>query len=102
MTRLGSNPGAALGSEDDFRQLIENWNGVNPLEYLQSEAGLVVSASPGTPKNQLGHMWLGPTPVTARLSNEYSQTITRINLSETDRPGHHVNHVRSVALVAGG
>ncbi|HSS62525.1 MAG TPA: hypothetical protein VLK30_13805, partial [Candidatus Limnocylindrales bacterium] len=91
------DPGAALGSEDDFRQLIENWKGANPLEYLQSEAGLVVSAPPGTPKSQLGHMWLGPTPVTARLLNEYSQTITRINLSETDRPGPHIftNTLRS-------
>jgi hypothetical protein len=90
---LGPPPGAILGNEDDFRQLIENWKGANPLEYLQREAGLVVSAPAGTPTSWLGHMWLGPAPVDpigdcTRLS--CYQTITRINLSETDRPGPHV------------
>lgn len=90
---LGPPPGAILGNEDDFRQLIENWKGANPLEYLQREAGLVVSAPAGTPTSWLGHMWLGPAPVDpigdCRSLSCY-QTITRINLSETDRPGPHV------------
>jgi hypothetical protein len=86
------DPGAGLASEDDFRQLIEGWTGQNPLHYLQTQVGLVVSAPAGTQESWRGHVWLGPTPV-SRIGTCTSfcyQTITRINLTSTDRPGPHI------------
>jgi hypothetical protein len=97
-----------LGTEEDFKGLIDGWNlnnrcGTettaapcsNPLEYLRKEVGLVTSLPDNVPRDQVGHMWLGPTPVPRiqfglRGCGYYE--ITRINLSADETPGPKVFH----------
>src|SRR5262249_40568858 len=54
---------STLGTEDDFKRLIDGWGGVginNPLEWLRMQVGFVTSAPANTPRDWIGHMWLGP------------------------------------------
>ena len=83
---------STLATEGEVRDLIEGYTGRNPLEWLRLTTGLVTSAPGNTPRDWVGHMWLGPEPV-GRIrfgSVKYVQVITRINLIESDRPGPHV------------
>jgi hypothetical protein len=85
-----------LGTEKEFKWLIDGWNGkfANPLAFLKAEAGLRVSAPAGKPKDWEGHMWLGPEPVKhtcSRLGYCY-YVLTRINLTETHDPPHVFNN----------
>jgi len=97
-----------LGTEEDFKRLIDGWDINNrcgttqkpapcsdPLEWLRKEGGLVTSAPGNVPRDHVGHMWLGPDPV-PRLRFGFVgcgyHWITRINLSEPEKPGPHVFH----------
>jgi hypothetical protein len=97
-----------LGTEEDFKRLIDGWNLNNrcgtperpapcsdPLEYLRKEVGLVTSAPSNTQRDWVGHMWLGPTPVPRiqfGLRGCGYYYLNRINLGDPDVPGPHVFH----------
>jgi hypothetical protein len=78
-----------LATEDDYRRLIDGWKGDNPLQWLRIAVGLVTSAPADVQKNWVGHMWLGPEPVSRIHCATYCWTqLTRVNLSESDRDPH--------------
>jgi hypothetical protein len=81
-----------LGTEEDFRRLIDGWEGDNPLEWLRQQVDFVTS-SPKPRGEGGGDMWLGPHPVPPLrwgfIGCGY-YTITRINLQEAVRPGPRV------------
>jgi hypothetical protein len=80
-----------LGTEEDFRRLIDGWEGDNPLEWLRKQVGFVTSSP--NPHEGVGDVWLGPHPVPLLRFGFIgcgSYTITRINLRERDRPGPRV------------
>ena len=100
-----------LGTEEDFKGLIDAWNignrcetsekppkparYPNPLEYLRKEVGLDTSVPGNTPRDWVGYMWLGPTPVPRvqfGLRGCGYHWISRINLGEPETPGPHVFH----------
>jgi hypothetical protein len=78
-----------LATEDDYKQLIDGWKGDNPLQWLRMQVGLVTSAPANVPKDWVGHMWLGPEPVSRIHCATYCwQQLTRVNLSESNRDPH--------------
>jgi hypothetical protein len=87
---------ADLPTEEDFRQLIDGWDGNNPFEWLRRQVGrtnILINPNLG---DQIGFMWLGPEPVSP-MRSEFTfkglgchQTFARVNLRATDRPGPRV------------
>lgn len=77
-----------LATVDEYKALIEGWHGDNPLQWLRA-IGLVTSAPSGTRADWVGHMWLGPEPVSRiHCATRCWQRLTRVNLSESDRDPH--------------
>lgn len=77
-----------LATVDDYKGLIEGWHGGNPLQWLRA-IGLVTSAPAGTREDWVGHMWLGPEPVSRiHCATRCWTRLTRLNLSESDRDPH--------------
>jgi hypothetical protein len=78
-----------LATVDDYKGLIEGWRGDNPLQWLRGAVGLVTSAPSDTRADWVGHMWLGPEPVSRiHCATWCWQRLTRVNLSESDRDPH--------------
>ena len=74
-------------TENDFKSLIDGWQGDSPLAWLHTNTGFTTTTmSPQNDKNRLsGHMWFRDSfRPTAYLY------VYRVNLSEQDRPGPHV------------
>ncbi|MFL5828957.1 MAG: hypothetical protein ACJ76X_03480 [Solirubrobacteraceae bacterium] len=99
------DPGSDLGTKQQFEGLVEDWeakgaNYASPLAYLESQAGLKMSgfagAAPnGTPKDHLGHVWLGPKPVAPACGLcGGGLTITRINLVDRGGAQPHIFYNR--------
>ena len=74
-------------TEDDFKSLIDGWQGDSPLAWLHKNTGFTTTTmNPQNDKNRLsGHMWFRDSFRPAVYLYVY-----RINLSEPDRPGPHV------------
>jgi hypothetical protein len=74
-------------TEDDFKSLIDGWQGDSPLAWLNKNVGFrTTTMSPQNDKDRLsGHMWFRDS-----FRPGFYLYVYRINLSEPDRPGPHV------------
>jgi hypothetical protein len=74
-------------TEDDFKSLIDGWQGDSPLAWLNTNVGFrTTTMSPQNDKDRLsGHMWFRES-----FRPGFYLSVYRINLSEPDRPGPHV------------
>jgi hypothetical protein len=74
-------------TEDDFKSLIDGWQGDSPLAWLHKNTGFrTTTMSPQNDKDRLsGHMWFRDS-----FRPGFYLYVYRINLSEPDRPGPHV------------
>ena len=74
-------------TEDDFKSLIDGWEGDSPLAWLHKNTGFsTTTMSPQNDKDRLsGHMWFRDS-----FRPGFYLYVYRINLSEPDRPGPHV------------
>ena len=87
-----------FSSEDDYKGLIDGWNGDSPLAWLHKHAGFsTTTMSPENDKNRVsGHMWLGDS----FRPGEFGLYVYRANLSEPDKPGPHVWFQRALMPTA--
>ena len=80
-------------TEDDFKSLIDGWQGDSPLAWLNKNVGFRTSIM--TPQNDAarlsGEMWYSDS----FRPGTYGLYVYRINLSEQDRPGPHVWYRRA-------
>jgi len=80
-------------TEDDFKSLIDGWEGDSPLAWLHRNAGFrTTTMNQQNDKDRLsGHMWFRESmrPGTLGLY------VYRINISEPERPGPHVWYKRA-------
>ena len=74
-------------TEDDFKSLIDGWEGDSPLAWLHKNTGFTTTTmNPQNDKDRLsGHMWFRDS-----FRPGFYLYVYRINLSEPDRPGPHV------------
>ena len=74
-------------TEDDFKSLIDGWQGDSPLAWLHKNTGFTTTTmNPQNDKDRLsGHMWFRDS-----FRPGFYLYVYRINLSEPDRPGPHV------------
>ena len=79
-------------SEDDYRDLIDGWEGDSPLAWLNKRAGFTTTTMTreNDQKRLSGHMWLA----NSFRPGFWGLYVYRANLSETDRPGPHVWYQR--------
>ena len=84
-------------TEDDFRSLIDGWQGDSPLAWLNKNVGFrTTTMSPQNDRDRLsGHMWFRES-----FRPGFYLYVYRINLSEQDRPGPRVWY-RSAYLTSG-
>ena len=80
-------------SEDDYKGLIDGWEGDSPLAWLNKNVGFrTTTMSRENDRNRLsGHMWLADS----FRPGYYGLYVYRANLSEQDKPGPHVWYQRA-------
>jgi hypothetical protein len=80
-------------SEDDYKGLIDGWEGESPLAWLNKHTGFrtTTMSRENDRKRLSGHMWLGDS----FRPGYYGLYVYRANLSEPDKPGPHVWYQRA-------
>ena len=80
-------------SEEDYKGLIDGWEGDSPLAWLNKNTGFrTTTMSPKNDRERLsGHMWLSDT----FRPGYRGLYVYRANLSEPDKPGPHVWYERA-------
>jgi hypothetical protein len=77
-----------FSGEDDYKGLIDGWEGESPLAWLNENTGFrtTTMSKENDQKRLSGHMWLSDSFRPGSLG----LYVYRANLSEPDKPGPHV------------